>query len=116
MAISLTLNGTPIKTPTSFNISRFKLSKAERVASGKMVMDIVARKRKFSLSYTVLSGADLKTILDILDTDTAFFAFTYTDEDGAAKSATVYPGAIAQDKFRSTPWYWKNVKFDLIEQ
>ena len=52
MAISLTLNGTPIKTPTSFNISRFKLSKAERVASGKMVMDIVARKRKFSLSYT----------------------------------------------------------------
>lgn len=116
MAVVLTLDGQTIKTPNKFNISRYKLSKSERVASGKMTMDIIARKLKFSLKYSVLAGADLKTILDILDTNTAFYAFTYTDDDGAAKSVTVYPGAITQDKFRSTPWYWKDVEFDLIEQ
>ncbi len=117
MAMPLKINGTRIKSPTGFQIERYKITKASRVASGKMTMDVIARKLKFLFNYKVLSGAEYKTILDILDTDTAFFTLEYVEND-VVKTATVYSGAITANKFRTDEgaWYWKDVTFDLIEQ
>ncbi len=116
MSMEITLNGTSIKQPNSFEVQKYKLTKAGRVASGKMTMEVIALKRKFLFQFEVLAGDDLKTILDILDTDTAFFTLGYK-ENGVVKSAVVYAGAISAQKFRTDgKWYWKNVKFDLIEQ
>lgn len=110
------LNGTTIKKPKDFKISKFNLTKSGRVASGKMVMDLIAKKRKFEFSYEVLSGPDLDTILGIIDTDAMFFTIDYV-ENGVAKNATVYVGEIAAKKFRTDGvWYWKDVSFNLIEQ
>lgn len=116
MAQALTINGQNIPVPSRFTISHYKLSKAGRVASGKMMMDIIARKKTFSFQYEVLNGANIKVLLSLLDTNEAFVEFTYRDDDEEIKTATVYPGAISRDAFRSSPWYWKNVQFDLIEQ
>lgn len=110
------LDGIVIKSPTSFATELYKLTKAGRLASGKMVMDVIAKKRKFQLEYTVLSGTDLTTITDILFNDSAFYTFEYV-ENNTTKTATVYVGAITYDRFRSDGrWYWTNVEFDLIEQ
>lgn len=118
MAQVIKLNGTAIKQPLEFGMESYNLTKSDRVQSGKMQMDLVAKKRKFTFKYEVLSGTDLKTILDVIDGNDMFFTLTYTDDNtGTEKTATVYVGAITRDKFRTDgPWYWKNVTFNLIEQ
>lgn len=112
----LQLNGVTIKEPKSFRIERYDITKASRLASGKMVMDLIAKKKKFVFNYEVLSGAELQKILDIVDSNDVFYTFTY-EENGILKTTTVYCSPITADKFRtSSGWYWKNVSFSLIEQ
>ena len=110
------LNGRTIKTPHNWEVERYKISKAERVASGNMVMDTIARKRKFIVGYTELSGRDLDAILDIIDTDDEFIDLEY-EENGKMKSAVVYCGPIRAKKYRTNMgWYWVDVSFNLIER
>lgn len=116
----LKIDGTKIKTPHRFTTNRYNLTKAGRVANGDMKMDLIAKKREFNIGYDVISGTELKQILDIIDTDEVFFELEYV-ESGIRKSATVYPGAIPSDRFRggepsSREWYYQNVDFNLIEQ
>jgi hypothetical protein len=116
MPFAPTLNGTRIKEPTDLDVEKYKLTKAGRVASGKMTMDVIAKKRKFNFKYDVLSGTDLQTITDILFSDDSFYTLTYV-ENGVEHSAVVYVGAIKCKKFRTDgKWYWKDVEFALIEQ
>jgi hypothetical protein len=110
------LNGRTIKTPHSWEVERYKISKAERVASGDMVMDTIARKRKFLVGYTELSGRDLDAILDIVYTDDEFIDLEYEEND-KMKSAVVYCGPIRAKKYRTNMgWYWVDVSFNLIER
>jgi len=116
MAQLLKLGGVTIKKPTSFRIERYTLTKAGRVASGLMTLEYIAKKRKFVFEYEVISGTELNTILDIIDTTTMFFTINYR-ENNVNKSATVYAGHIPSEQFRTDGvWYWKDVNFDLIEQ
>ncbi|MBC7340946.1 MAG: hypothetical protein H5U02_00570 [Clostridia bacterium] len=110
------LNGVTIPNPHEFRIERYKLTKAGRVASGKMTMELVAKKRKFIFRYNVLSGSEVNLLLDILDSDAVFFTLEYPDRGGVA-TAIVYAGAINQRLFRTDgDWVWTDVQFDLIEQ
>lgn len=112
------INGIPIKNPTSFRIERYKVSDLTRLASAKMVGDLVARKRKFLFGYEVLESYNLDLILKaVWDAPGMFFTLKYI-ENGVTKTATVYPGAIPTELHRGdgAVWVWKNVNFDLIEQ
>lgn len=113
---TLKINGVSIKEPSSLKIERYNLTKAGRVSSGKMTLELVAKKRKFFLEYEAISGAELKKILDLIDGTQMFFTVEYEDYDGW-KSAVCYAGAIPTEYFRKNMgWYWKGVNFDLIEQ
>jgi hypothetical protein len=121
--INIKLNGALIRQPLNenFQINSYNLTKAGRVASGKMMMDLLpnGKKRKFEFTYPVISGAEMSQILAIIDTNQLFFTIEYTDTaDGIVKSATVYVGEINKVPFRTDQfgWYWKDVKFNLIEQ
>lgn len=110
------INDTQIKNPTEFTIERYNLTKAGRVASGLMVMDLIAKKRKFLLRYSVISGPELTSILNLIDGSSVFFTVEY-QENGVTKTATCYAGHIPSDRFRTDGvWYWRNVNFDLIER
>lgn len=110
------LNGVIIKSPADFRIERYNITKAGRVASGDMKMELIAKKRKFLFSYAVLSGKEFQKILEQIDGEQMFFDLEYV-ENGEIKTAKVYVGAITQRKFRTDGvWYWKDVSFDLIEQ
>jgi hypothetical protein len=81
-----------------------------------MVMDLVAKKRKFVFEYSVISGPDLDIILNLIDTTAMFFTLEYVEND-VTKTATVYGGEITARRFRTdSGWFWKDVKFNLIEQ
>jgi len=110
------LNGIPIKTPPEFEIEHYNITKADRNAEGYMIMELVAKKQKFLLTYPVLSKDELDTILNIIDSSEVFFTFEYPD-NGIIKSATVYSGPIRRRRFRThMGWYWKDVTFNLIER
>lgn len=114
--MNIKINGTTIRNPTSWDVEEYKLTKAGRVSSGDMTMDVIAKKRKFNLSYDVLSGTDLEMIRNILYSDDSFFTLEYEDNQ-EARSAIVYVGAINRRRFRTDGvWYWKDVQFSLIEQ
>lgn len=117
--VNIKLNGVAIKPPTDLQFNDYNVTKAGRVASGTMKMDLIAQKRKFEISYSVLAGKDLQTILPILKTKSLMFTIEYTDtDDGERKTAKVYVGEVQRKRFRSDEfgWYWKDVKFNLIEQ
>lgn len=116
MANLLSIDGVVVKKPTDFGVERFNLTKSGRVASGKMTMELVAKKRKLTFAYDVIAGKDLEKLLSILDTDKMFFPVAYV-ENGKQHTIVVYVGAIKYKKFRSDQgWYWKNLTFDLIQQ
>lgn len=111
------INDTVIKRPTDFSIEKYKVTKSSRSASALMNMDVIAKKLKFLFNYDVLSGAELRAIENLIYTNEPFFVLTYKDLDGEQKTATVYSGAITHKQFRTdSGWYWKDVKFDLIER
>lgn len=116
MQQQLSIDGVIIKTPDTFKITRYNLTKAGRVISGKMTMDLIAKKRKFIFSYTIINNLDLQVILDLIDSDRMFFELEYV-ENNELKYATVYSGEIPLDQYRTgNVWWWKDVELHLIEQ
>ena len=113
------INGTAIKTPSSFKIERYNITTMNRLANGQMVGDLIAKKRKFYFTYDAISGEDLDNILEaIWETNNLFFTLTYP-ENGVQKTARVYVGSIPTELHRAgktTNWVWRNVTFNLIEQ
>lgn len=117
MKSSYKINGVTIKRPSDFKTEFYRVTKSNRTASGKMVMDHIARKRKFFLSFSVLSAAELQEILNIIwETTNVFFTFEYI-EDNVWKSATCYVGPISKTLLRTGGvWFWKDVTMNFIEQ
>ena len=117
MAQLITLSGQTIKNPTKFSIENYKLTRETgRLIDGKMVMDYVALKKKFQFVYDAISGTDLKTILDLINTSTVFFSLVYKDYDGN-HTVTVYSGALPQEQFRTDGnWVYRDISWALIEQ
>jgi hypothetical protein len=69
----LKIAGTTVKTPTELKIGRFDLSKSGRTASGKMVMDIIATKRRVDVVWKMLKDSELQQILDLITANKPFF-------------------------------------------
>lgn len=110
------IDGTPIKNPTNFSIGSYKISKSERLASGLMTFETIARKRTFQFKYEAITGPELDVIFDLLDNDNNFYTLTYNDR-GQTHTAIVYTGAFKRDRFRTDSIeVWKNFDFQLIEQ
>lgn len=112
------INGVEIKPllPENLAVERYNLTKSGRVASGKMVMDIIAKKRRLELNYPVLSGTEFQQILDLIDGYDPFFTVEWLDH-GGWHSAVCYAGAIPQTFYRGNMgYYYKDIKFALIEQ
>lgn len=116
----LKINGVSIKTPKDLTIQTHNITKSGRVASGLMGMTFIAKKVKLNVKYAVLSGAELQTIANLIDTEEMFFDVTYETYTGVERTITCYSGALDFDKFRNAlsggGWYWKNVQFALIER
>ena len=118
MASHFKVNGTYIKSPSTFKIERYLVTNLERLANADMVGDLIAKKLKFYFTYESLTGEDLATILGaIWDSGTIFYELEYHDDDGSAHTVTVYSGSIPSELHKASKnWVWKNVTFDLIQK
>lgn len=118
MKTSFSINDIPIKRPHTFKIERYRITKSNRLSSGLMSMENIARKRKFYFTWEAIESKDLNTILDaIWETDECFFTLKYV-ESNVQKSAVCYVGSIPTDLHRTSDgsWIWKDVSMNFIEQ
>lgn len=112
------VNGTQIKSPSTFKVGIFRLSKSGRLASGLMTMEIIAQKRRLDLTWEVISGSNLNAIIDILDSAT-FYSVEFPDPkiNNFQNTLTMYVGDLNQELVKSVgDRVWKDVTISLIEQ
>lgn len=113
----VTLNGMQLPNPGNIDVGRFTLTKSGRAASGNMNMEIIARKRSVTISYSHLADADLKAVLNQLESRT-FHTLTYPDPQDGTATITVYAGDVTYKPWRrqDSSWWWKEIQIPLIER
>ena len=113
------INEVEIKNPSSFTITRYRITDAQRLSSGDMSMEHKARKKKFSLTWAAIRSRDLDKILDeIWETNNCFFDFTYSYGDNKTETLHCYHGELPTELHRggTSDWVWKNVQIDIIQK
>ena len=113
----LKIAGITVKAPTELKTGRFDLSKSSRTASGKMVMDIIATKRRVDVVWKMLPDNDLKLIIDTITANKPFFSLEYPDA-GGQMTMTCYAGDINAGLWHTKNGirYWQDVSIAFIEQ
>lgn len=121
--IQLGLPASEITLPTlARSLSSFDyetVSIAGRAADGTRHEDFIAIKREWSITYSILSEANLATIFSIWElqfTNTQFLSLIITDQAGGESTFTVrmsapQTGALIQREI----YYYNNVSFTLEE-
>ena len=113
----ITVNGVNLPTPTSFEVGVMDISKAERNANGKMIIERVATKRKLFLTYAYMTESQASLILKAIAP--TFYFVTYIDpQDKVKKTGSFYCGDRQLgmlDYFDEVPRY-KDLSFNLIER
>jgi hypothetical protein len=117
VGILISIDGVSIPTPSELNVSIQDLSKAERMASGLMVIERIATKRKLEMSWNYLSKGNLSTILTAVSP--VFFEVEYIDpESNETSTGTFYAGdrkAGALD-YKNGVIRYKDISFNIIER
>lgn len=111
------INGITIKTPTDLKVGVFRITKSERLASGKMTMEVIAIKRRLNLRWEIITDTELQKIMNTLECR-VFHTVTYPDpQKGEDATITAYAGDINFDVWQKVGnRYWRNVSISLVEQ
>ena len=113
------IDGTAIENPSAFKISRYRITKSNRIADGSMSMELVANKRKFFFTYDSINEEEMNNILDcIWNTDEVVYELRYW-YNNEWNTATVYAGEIPSEMkkaWKNHKIIWKNFNFNLIEK
>jgi len=112
----ITVSGVALPTPTAFQVGIMDVSKAERNATGKMIIERIAVKRKLFLTYSYITQSDASSILKLVSP--TYYTVTYLDpQDNAMKSGQFYCGDRQLgfiDYFNGVARF-KDFNFNLIE-
>ncbi len=106
-----------VKTPNELKVGRFDLTKSNRTASGKMMMELIATKRRVDAVWVMLPDNDLKLIIDTITANKPFFALEYPDA-GGQRTMTCYAGDIVTSLWHTKNGvrFWEEVSIGFIEQ
>ena len=113
----LKIAGVTVKTPSELKVGRFDLTKSNRTASGKMMMELIATKRRVDCVWRMLPDSDLKLIVDTITANKPFFSLEYPDT-GGNETMTCYAGDIVTSLWhtKNDVRYWEEVSIGFIEQ
>lgn len=110
--------GVEVARPAEVRFGRFDLSKAERAASGRMVMDIVrAGIRRVDVTWRYLPDPELQKILNLIAANKPFMQIEYPDA-GGQQTMSAYTGDITYSTWhtRNGVRYWDEITIPFIEE
>lgn len=114
----LTVNGAAVPAPSELKVALFEVGSGDiRSASGALVKDVQAVKRKLTLRWAHLTPAELGSLLGSVSG--AFFRAEYPDPAAmAARSAMFRAGDAAAGVLRIVDGapVWTNVSMEWIER
>ena len=112
--INLKLNGTKIPIPeTDVQIDEIEISRAERTASGRLVKDIIAVKKTYTLQYAGLLPSHALTFINAYHNGNPVI-FQYEDVTGT-HSVEVYIQSLPRSIYNPKPEYTKDITITLEE-
>ena len=113
----LKIAGVTVKTPSELKVGRFDITKSNRSASGKMMMELIATKRRVDVVWKMIADSDLQTIISTITAHKPFFSFEYPDV-GGTKTMTCYAGDINTSLWHTKNGvrFWEDVQISFIEQ
>ena len=113
----LKIAGVTVKTPSELKVGRFDITKSNRSASGKMMMELIATKRRVDVVWKMVPDNDLKLIIDTITANKPFFSLEYPDA-GGQMTMTCYAGDIVTNLWHTKNGvrYWEEVSIGFIEQ
>ena len=113
----LKIAGVTVETPSELTVGRYDITKASRAASGKMMMELIATKRRVDVVWKMLPDSDLKLIIDTITANKPFFTLEYPDA-GGTQTMTCYAGDILTSLWHTKNGirYWEDVSIAFIEQ
>jgi len=111
------INGFQLPTPSTYQIGIMDLSRAERVASGYLMLERIATKRKLELTWLYLEAASLSEVLTAVS-PTSFIVEYFDPQTNSVKTGEFYCGDRGVESFdyRNGKIRWKNIRFNLIER
>jgi hypothetical protein len=113
----ISIGGIVLPPPATYNVTISNIDKTERNAAGTTIIERIATKRKISLGWDTLTGAEYSQILNAVDP--VFCSVSYFDpKDNATKSGTFYTSDRQAPMmfFINGEPTWNNIQFDLIER
>jgi hypothetical protein len=113
----ISINGTALPTPSALTVGTMDITNAERNASGTMIIELIATKRKLTLTWANISNADMVTVRNQIEGRETMSASFIDPTTGVIGSGNFYKGDRSVDAlyYWNGVMYWKNFKFDLIE-
>lgn len=87
-----------------------------RVASGKMVGDVIAQKKTLSITWGILTEQEVSVIAQNLKS--GFFPITFRD-NGTLVTIQTYRGTLAKEHLGELSdgiYYYKSVTCELVQQ
>lgn len=113
----LKIAGVQVASPAEVTVGHFDLTKSGRTASGDMVMELIATKRRVDCVWKMLKDSDLQTMLNTITAHKPFFTLQYPDA-GGSKTMTCYVGDITTSLWHTLGGirYWEEVTIPFIER
>lgn len=104
--------------------SPLEIKKEVRLASGKLVRDVVAIKRVFKFSYGWIPGQDSdvadsgigRDLIREMYNDGGSYNLRVALEEGGFDDLTVYFDGYKEERVRTTPYYLWDLSFNLVEE
>ncbi len=112
----ITINGVALPTPTELQVGVMDISKAERNANGRMIIERIATKRKLFITYSYITESDASLVLR--QVAPTYYTVTYLDpQDKTMKSGSFYCGdrQLGMVDYQDGVARYKDLGFDLIE-
>lgn len=100
-----------------FAIEDFEISKEQRTASGRLVKEVIAVKKRFTLEYSFVTNAILKQLKELYQAGIRNnLNLKIEQEDGSIEEYEVVFRPFSRSRYLiGDKWYWEGISIELEE-
>jgi hypothetical protein len=100
-----------------FAIEDFEISKERRTASGRLVKEVIAVKKRFTLGYSFVTNAILKQLKELYQSGIHnHLNLKIEQEDGSIEEYEVVFRPFSRLRYLiGSQWYWEGISIELEE-